>query len=65
MLWGWDATESDQSMTVTDAAIETADDDTEDPDWPELYTSTTTYNFNTAMYRKFQNDLSKLQITAN
>lgn len=62
MLWGWDATASDQSVNVTDEAIQTAD---EDPTEPEVLTSTTTYNFNVAMYREFLNSLSELQIAAN
>ena len=51
MLWGWDATESHQSITTTEL---TADSSTVEA------TSETTYSFQVATYRLFKNDLSKL-----
>ena len=51
MLWGWDATESHQSVTTTTVTA----------DSPSLEdTSETTYSFEVATYRLFDNTLSKL-----
>lgn len=53
MLWGWDATASNQSVMAT-VATDTASE-----------SNATQYNFEAAIYRAFENDLSNLQIQAN
>ena len=51
MLWGWDATESHESVTTQTV---TADD-------PAVADTTeTTYTFEVAVYRQFDNELSDL-----
>ena len=55
LLWGWDATESHNSEETTTVT-------SDDPDQAD--TTQTTYTFEVATYRLFDNDLSALQITS-
>ena len=55
MLYGWDATESDQYVTTTTVTADNPEDTSND-------TTSTTYTFGATVYRLFDNSLSDLQI---